>query len=135
MKDFMSKDRAQHTILHLSKFGLMQITRERARPAVKIDTSEDCPTCGGSGKITSSLLIMDEIERDLEFILKSRPKSKLIMHVHPYLDAYIKRGIPSLQMNWYMKYGKWIKVRPINKLPLTKWKFFDGEMDEIRLNK
>lgn len=134
MKEFMAKDRAQHTILHLSKFGLMQITRERARPAVKIDTSEDCPTCGGSGKITSSILIMDDIERDLEFILKSRTKAKLILHVHPYLDAFIKRGIPSLQMNWYMKYSKWIKVRPINKLPLTHWKFFDGEMDEIRLN-
>lgn len=135
MKDFMEKDRAQHTILHLSKFGLMQITRERTRPAVKIDTSEDCPTCGGTGKITSSILIIDDIERDLEYILKSRPKSRLILQVHPYLDAYVKRGIPSLQMNWYMKYGKWIKVRPVNKLPLTQWKFFDGEMDEIRLNK
>lgn len=135
MKNFMSKDRAQHTILHLSRFGLMQITRERVRPAVRIDTSEDCPTCGGTGKISSSILITDDIERDLEFILQSRPKAKLILQVHPYIEAYIKKGIPSMQMNWYIKYGKWVKVRPISDLPLTKWKFFDGEKDEIRLNK
>lgn len=135
MKEFMAKDRAQHTILHLSRFGLMQITRQRVRPAVSIDTSEDCPTCGGTGKITSSILITDDIERDLEFILKSRPKAKLVLQVHPFIDAYIKRGIPSMQMNWYFKYGKWIKVRPINKFALTEWKFFDGEHDEIRLNK
>lgn len=135
MKDFMAQDRAQHTILNLTRFGLMQITRQRSRPAVKIDTSEECPACNGTGKISSSILITDNIERDLEFILKSRPKAKLILQVHPFIDAYLKRGFPSMQMKWYFKYNKWIKIRPISDLPLTKWQFFDGENDEIRLNK
>ena len=73
MKDFMSKDRAQHTILQLSKFGLMQITRQRVRPEVKINTAETCPSCKGTGKLNPTILLIDDIERDLEFIVQSRP--------------------------------------------------------------
>lgn len=134
MKEFMKKDRAQHTILPLSRFGLMQITRQRVRPAVKIDTSEVCPTCDGSGKVTSTLLVTESIQRDIEFILQSRPKSKLNLFVHPFIDAYLKKGIPSKQMNWYLKHGKWIKVRPDADLAITKYKFYDGRDDEIKLN-
>ena len=65
-KDFMMKDRSQHTILPLSKFGLMQITRERARPEVAVDTSEICPSCGGTGKVNATILLTDDIERDLK---------------------------------------------------------------------
>ena len=62
MREFMEQDRAQHTVLPLSRFGLMQITRQRARPEVKIDTTEVCPTCQGSGKINASVLIIEDIE-------------------------------------------------------------------------
>ncbi|HMG16823.1 MAG TPA: Rne/Rng family ribonuclease, partial [Saprospiraceae bacterium] len=110
MKDFMIKDRAQHTILPLSKFGLMQITRERVRPQVVINTSEDCPACGGTGKINASVLLTDEIERDLEFIIHSKPKKSIYLHVHPYVASYLKKGFFSMHMKWYMKYKKWIKV-------------------------
>ena len=75
MRQSMKKDRAQHTILPLSKFGLMQITRQRARPEVKINTAEVCPTCSGTGKMNPSILLTDDIERDIKFILQSRPKS------------------------------------------------------------
>ena len=73
----MKKDRAQHTILPLSKFGLMQITRQRVRPEVKINTAEVCPSCNGTGKINPSILLVDDIQRDLDFILQSRPNSKI----------------------------------------------------------
>ena len=134
MKEIMKNDRAQHTILPLSKFGLMQITRQRVRPEVKIDTSEDCPTCKGSGKINPSILITDEIERDLNYILSSRPKIKLSLHVHPYLHAFLKRGMPSHQMNWYFKYHKWVKLKSEEDFYLNNYKFYDGNDDEIRLN-
>src|SRR5690606_32217157 len=85
MRKFMRSDRAQHTILPLSKFGLMQITRQRVRPEVKINTSEQCPSCGGTGKVNATVLLVDDIERDLEYIVSSRPKAKVQLQVHPYI--------------------------------------------------
>ena len=133
MRQFMKKDRAQHTVLPLSKFGLMQITRQRVRPEVKINTAEVCPSCNGTGKINPSILLTDDLERDLKFILQSRPKSKLILTVHPYIEAYLKKGIPSIQMKWYMKFYKWIKIRANADYSMTAYKFHDGNEDEIRL--
>lgn len=134
MKQFMRKDRAQHTILPLSKFGLMQITRQRVRPEVKINTAEVCPTCGGSGKINASILLMDDIERDLNFIIQSQIKSKIKLQVHPYVESYLKKGFPNMQMKWYMKYQKWIRIQVNNDFHLTQYKFFDENDDEIRLS-
>ena len=134
MRDFMKKDRAQHTILQLSKFGLMQITRQRVRPEVKINTAEICPACKGTGKINPSILLTDDIERDLEFIVQSRPQSKLQLHAHPYVHAFLKKGFPSKQMSWYMKYFKWISVKENPDYQYTQYTFFDSNDDEIRLN-
>ncbi len=134
MKEFMANDRAQHTILPLSKFGLMQITRQRTRPEVKIDTSEVCPTCEGSGKVNSTILITDDIERDLNYIMTSRPDSKITLHVHPFVYAYLKSGIKSQQRKWFFKYNKWIKLRSESDYNLNKFVFFDRQNDEIRLD-
>ena len=133
MEDFMKKDRSQHTILPLSKFGLMQITRERARPEVMMDTAEMCPSCGGSGKVNATVLLTDDIERDLEFIMQSRPKA-LRLSVHPYLEAYLKKGLPSRQMRWWMKYSKWVRIQADVNCPLMEFRFFDSNDDEIRMN-
>lgn len=134
MRKFMKKDHAQHTILPLSKFGLMQITRQRVKPAVKIDTSEVCPVCEGSGKTNPTILLTDQIERDIEYILNSRPKVKITLEVHPFAYAYIKKGIPSLQQKWYLKHMHWIKVVSNPDLNLVSYKFYDKNHDEIRLN-
>lgn len=133
MRSAMKSDRAQHTILPLSKFGLMQITRQRVRPEVKIDTAEVCPSCKGTGKVNSTILITDEIERDLMYILEAHPKAKLRLRVHPYLAAFLKKGLPSLQMKWYRKYYKWIQIFPDNDFPVTKYQFLDQNDEEIRL--
>ena len=133
MRKFMEKDRAQHTVLPLSKFGLMQITRQRARPEVKINTSEVCPACDGSGKVNSTILVTDDIERDLEFIMQSRPKSKIKLRLHPFIGAFLKKGLPSMQMRWYLKYHKWIRIAPDIEYPMLRYTFFDENDDEIRL--
>ncbi|MEE9438086.1 MAG: Rne/Rng family ribonuclease [Saprospiraceae bacterium] len=132
MKDFMHNDRAQHTILPLSKFGLMQITRQRVREQVKIDTSETCPTCLGTGIAKPSVLIIDDIVRDLEHLLEQSSKLKLV--VHPFIYSYLKKGVPNIQFRWYMKYKKWIKITQNNDFQLLEYKFFDGMNDEIRFD-
>ena len=134
MRHAMKKDRAQHTILPLSKFGLMQITRQRVRPEVKINTAEICPSCKGSGKVNPTLLVTDEIERDLKFVMQSGIKSKLILKVHPFVEAFLKKGFPSKQMLWYKEYYKWIRIRPNNNLQINNYNFYNDQNDEIRMN-
>ncbi|WP_231915302.1 Rne/Rng family ribonuclease [Lewinella sp. 4G2] len=133
MRKAMKNDRAQHTVLGLSKFGLMQITRQRVRPEVKITTAEKCPTCGGTGKVNATLLLTDDIERDLNFIMESRPKAKLKLKVHPFIAAYLKRGMPSTQMKWYLKYYRWLNIVQDSDFPITTFKFYDGDDEEIKL--
>src|SRR5258708_30355053 len=88
MKDAMESDRANHTVLPLSKFGLMQITRERVRPQMNIATKEVCPTCNGTGKITASILVSDQIEKNIEHLLVKQNEKSLVLALHPYLHAY-----------------------------------------------
>jgi ribonuclease G len=133
MEEFMKKDRSQHTILPLSKFGLMQITRERARPEVVINSSEVCPTCQGTGSVNATILLTDDLQRDLESVMQSRPKQAVYLRVHPYLEAYLKKGWPSQQMRWFLKYNKWIRIVPHAEYPLNEYRFFEGNDDEIRL--
>lgn len=134
MRKFMKKDRAQHTILALSKFGLMQITRQRVRPEVKINTAEVCPSCNGTGKVNATILLEDDIERDLNFILQSNPKGKLKLHVHPFVMAHLKRGFfKSIQFSWWRKFQKWIPINEDKDYALNTYKFFDENEDEIRL--
>jgi ribonuclease G len=133
MRQFMKRDRAQHTILPLSKFGLMQITRQRVKPEVVINTEEQCPTCEGTGKITPTILIGDALKRDLEFILNSRPKARVRLETHPYIHAWLKHGLPSQQMRWWWEYNMWIPLRANNDFGLNEYKFFDKNNDEIRM--
>ncbi len=134
MKDFMRNDRSQHTILPLSKFGLMQITRQRAKPEVKIDTSEKCPTCKGSGKINASTLVIEDIERDLEFIISSRPNTKIHLKTHPFVYAFLTKGILGKRWEWYRKYNKWIRISEDRDYSFLEYHFYDHSTDEIRLS-
>jgi len=133
MRDYMKNDRAQHTILPLSKFGLMQITRQRVRPEVEINTLEVCPVCVGTGKVTPMVVLPDEIEKNLEFILQSYPKTKIALQVHPFIFSHLNKGVYSKKWQWYFKYKRWIKITEDQDIPLNEFKFLDRYNDEIRL--
>lgn len=133
MKEFMENDRSQHTILPLSKFGLMQITRQREKQEMAIDTTERCPCCTGTGKVNASILLVDQIESKLDFIMKTRPARKPILVAHPYVVAYLKKGFFGYAWRWYWKYQKRIKIVEDNDLGLIEFRFYDGPEDEIRL--
>lgn len=134
LKKHMANDRAQHTILPLSKFGLIQITRQRTRPELKIKTAEQCPSCGGTGNIKPSLLVTDEIERDLGIIFNAHPKCKLTLRAHPFIHAYLTSGLVSKRITWAFKYHRWTHLLPDADYALTQYKFFDDNADEIRLD-
>lgn len=133
MKNFMDTDRAQHTVLPLSKFGLMQITRQRTKPVIKIDTSEKCPTCNGTGIAQPTILVSDRIENDLERVIKSNPKLNPTLKVHPFLYAYFTRGVISPRVRWFRKYYKWVNIISVDNYNLDEYRFFNKNNDEIRL--
>ena len=123
----MQKDRARHNILPLSKFGLMQITRQRVRPAMDVNVEEDCPTCNGTGKIRSSILFTDQLERKIDRLINKIGITKFYLHVHPYVAAYINKGFLSLKRKWQIKYGFGIHVIPSQKLAFLQYEFYDIE--------
>ena len=133
MKEFMAEDRAQHTILPLSKFGLIQITRQRVKPELKINTKEVCPSCNGSGKIEPAQLLPDEIERHLKFIIETYPNAVISLKVNPLLYTYFKKGLYTRQMRWYVEYKKWIKLFSDPSFHITQYKFLNKFDDEIRI--
>lgn len=121
----MQKDRARHNILPLSKFGLMQITRQRVRPAMDVNVEETCPTCFGKGKIKSSILFTDQLESKIDRLVTKIGIKKFNLHVHPYVAAYINQGLVSLKRKWQMKYGFGLNVIPSQKLAFLQYEFYD----------
>ncbi|NNC94962.1 MAG: Rne/Rng family ribonuclease [Chitinophagales bacterium] len=131
LRDAMKPDRATHSILPLTKFNLMQITRSRVKPEIMINTAEICPSCGGSGKIEASLLIIEEIERKLAFLLKKEKKIRLI--VHPFIEAFLRKGIYSKFWQWKFKYRKSIRLSSISDLGMTQYKFYNSDDEELKI--
>lgn len=127
----MQRDRAKHNILPLSKFGLMQITRQRVRPAMDVATDEDCPTCFGKGKIKASILFTDTLENKIDYLVNKMKIKKLTLQIHPYVAAYINQGLISLKRKWQMKYGFGLKVIPNQSFAFLQYKFFDGKGEEL----
>ncbi len=133
LKDEMSRDTAKHTILPPSKFGLVQITRQRVRPETDVEVMEQCPTCRGSGKTTPTILIADELENRVKYLLHEQNEKYLKITLHPYLHAYITRGFPSIRFKWYLKYKKWVQLQPLTSHSLLEYHFFNKEEDEIKM--
>jgi ribonuclease G len=133
MKDEMADDKAKSTVLPLSKFGLMQITRERVRPQMNIATKEVCPTCNGTGKITASILVSDMVEKNVEHLLVKQNEKNLVLAVHPYLYAYFTKGIFSQRVKWYFKYYRWVRMVADTSMGITEFKFLNKEGEEIQL--
>jgi len=133
MRDEMRLDRAKHTILPPSKFGLVQLTRQRVRPEMNIVTSEICPTCHGTGTVRPSVLLLDDIENNLNYVLQEQNEKGITLCVHPFIEAYIKRGIYNKQMQWYFHYHQWIKVKSMANYTMNEFHFLSSKEEEIKL--
>ena len=121
LKAEMSFDRTKHKILPPSKFGLVQITRQRVRPELVIKTQEPNPS--GSGEVEAPIVLLDKIEAELDKLIVLKEHKKIILNVHPFIAAYLKKGIPSIQHRWFTKYKKWIKILPRDAYQYLKFNF------------
>lgn len=127
----MQQDRARHNILPLSKFGLMQITRQRVRPAMDVNVEEVCPTCFGKGTIKSSILFTEQLEHKIEYLVKKLGVKRFSLHVHPYVAAYINQGFWSLKRKWQMKYGFGFSVVASQQMAFLQYEFYDKKRQAI----
>jgi ribonuclease G len=133
LKEEMKSDRAKHNILPPSKFGLIQITRQRLRPEVNVEVLETCPSCNGTGKVQPSILFVDQIENTLRFILKEQNQKNITLNIHPYIEAFIKQGglFRSKQWKWYFEHKQWVKVQGMASQSFMEFKFLNKDGDEI----
>ena len=131
MCENMKKDRARHNILPLSKFGLMQITRQRVRPAMDVAVEESCPTCHGTGKIKSSILFTDQLESKIDRLVNKIGIKRFSLHVHPYVAAFINQGVFSLKRRWQVKYGFGVRIIPNQKMAFLQYEFYDSKRQFI----
>ena len=132
MKDGMSKDRTKNHILPLSKFGLMQITRQRVRPEMHIETTEACPTCHGSGEVESTLLHTEVIRQQLINVMEKYKVKQISLRVHPFLEAFINKGLfKSLKKEWSKELGVKLIINSASSVNLLDFKIFDKNGDEL----
>lgn len=128
MVQLMKNDRAKHTILPLSKFGLMQITRQRVKPELNISTAEVCPVCKGTGEMTPMMLVTDQIENSIQYHLEEKEQKKIDIRVHPYLHAFMTKGwLGSRLWKWRWRYRAWIDMHSDSSIPINQFKIIDSE--------
>lgn len=133
MKELMVNDRARHNILPLSKFGLMQITRQRVRPALDIVTTEVCPSCYGKGEIQPSLLFTDTLYEKIEYMVQTLKMSNFIVYVHPFVHAYLTKGLISQAMKWRFALGGNFRILPDQSVAYLQYRAVDKDRNEIDL--
>ena len=131
-REQMKGDRAKYNIQPPSKFGVIEMTRQRVRPETEIKTTEVCSTCGGSGEVQASILLIEEIEHKLIFLLERNHKS-ISLHVHPFIAAYLRKGVKSIQRKWLIKHKKWIQIQGLTKLGMLDYNFIDSDNKVIKI--
>jgi ribonuclease G len=131
LKEFMKDDRAKHAVIPPSKFGLIEITRQRVRPEMDIKTSETCPSCGGKGEVQSTVLLIDEIENNLRYITQQLNIRNLKILLHPFVEAYITKGFfNSIKKKWQKEYNCKLELRSSNALTFLEYHFINKENEE-----
>ncbi|MEI6124554.1 MAG: Rne/Rng family ribonuclease [Bacteroidota bacterium] len=129
----MQPDHAKHTILPPSKFGVVQITRQRVRPETNVKILEKCPVCEGTGEIRASVSLVEDMENQINYLLHEQNEASLKLMVHPFLYAHLTKGLYTIQMKWYRKYKKWIRLSYSNSYHFLEYHFFNKNGEEIKL--
>jgi ribonuclease G len=133
MLEAMKNDPAKHTVLPPTKFGLIQITRQRVRPQTEIAVVETCPTCGGTGEIKPSIIIVDEIQKNIEYLIEDQNEKHFSIILHPYIYSYFRRYPFKYKWAWLFKYGRQINLYESESLGLLEYRFLNKDGEEIQL--
>jgi ribonuclease G len=132
MKEAMSADKTKHNILPLTKFGILQITRQRVRPEMHIETAETCPTCSGSGKAQPAILFPELVKSELSMVIGEYQPAKIEVALHPFVAAYLTKGFYSEERKWRKELGCKIKINAVESLHFMDFKFYNQLGEELR---
>ena len=130
LRDEMKTDRAKHKILPPSKFGLIQITRQRVRPEMNIKTAEEAPG-GENGEIEAPIVVVNKITEDLKKLFNKNHK-KMTLNTHPFIAAFLIKGFPSVRTKWFMEHKKWVKIQPRDAYTYLEYHFYDKDGEMIK---
>ena len=130
LRQEMSDDRAKHKILPPSKFGLVQITRQRVRPEMNIETREENPNKGGE-EIEAPIVLVNKINTDLEKLMKKDYK-KITLSTHPFIAAFLTKGFPSPRGKWFLNHKRWVKIVPRDAYTYLEYHFHDANGETIQ---
>ncbi|MDO9512228.1 MAG: Rne/Rng family ribonuclease [Bacteroidales bacterium] len=133
LKNEMLRDNAKHTILPPSKFGLVQITRQRVRPETEVKVLEKCPVCSGTGEIKPSIIHVDDIENKIRYLIQEQNEKHFKVVFHPFIHAFLTKGLISVRMKWFFKYKRWIRMGASSAYHLLEYRFFNQKDHEIRI--
>jgi ribonuclease G len=133
LREEMKRDRAKHSILPPSKFGLVQITRQRVRPEMNVQILEKCPSCDGTGEIRPSILITDDIENNISYLIREQNEKNFLLCVHPYIYSYFTKGLFSIKWKWRYKYKQKIRLQSMPSYHFLEYHFFNKAGDEIKM--
>ena len=133
LRDEMKRDRAKHSILPPSKFGLVQITRQRVRPEMNVQILEKCPACDGTGQIRPTILLTDDIENNLGYLIREQNEKNLTLLVHPYVYAFLTHGLFNFRWKWWRKFGQRVNIKTQNASHFLEYHFFNKNGDEIKM--
>lgn len=128
LKEEMKRDKARHKILPPSRFGLIQITRQRNRPEKQIETKEENPNA--TGEILAPIVVVERMEEAIRNFIQ-KEKGKLFLHVHPFVEAYLTKGLMSIQTKWYLKYKKWVTIIPRDSYKYLEYKLYNSKKEEL----
>ena len=128
LKEEMKRDKARHKILPPSKFGLIQLTRQRTRPEKQIETKEENPNA--DGEILAPIVVVERMEEVIRNLIQQY-KGKIFLHVHPFVEAYLTKGIVSIQTKWYLKYKKWVTIIPRDSFKYLEYKIINSKKEEL----
>ncbi len=132
LRDEMKDDKAKHKILPPSKFGLIQITRQRVRPEVNIKTREENPDIAGDGgEIEAPIHVLQKINEDVTRLFNKDYK-KITLNTHPFIAAFLTKGFPSVRTKWFMEHKKWVKIQPRDAYTYLEYHFHDKDGNEIK---
>ncbi len=129
--DEMKDDRAKHKILPPSKFGLIQITRQRVRPEMIIKTREEDPNQMSDGEIEAPIIVINRINEEVKRLF-TKDHKKITLNTHPFIAAFLTKGFPSVRTKWFLEHKKWIKIQPRDAYTYLEYHFVDKDGEELR---
>ena len=131
LKEAMKEDTAKCTILGMSEFGLIEMTRQRSRESLTQTLFTHCPYCSGSGQIKSHESISIELERSLKKLLHTQTDRQIEVVCHPHFEQFLKREDKGFFNEMAKKLKVQLKFSISDLLHLNDYEFYSSQGKRI----